>query len=105
MAGLDFHFEALEQCRTAVREVAEKFGAPAVAQAPVETVPARAFGTLSGASGLAGAINGIDTTLSAELGRISGLLDDVGDSLTTVKNNIRRVNTAGERDGERLLEA
>ncbi|MGI5485974.1 hypothetical protein [Microtetraspora malaysiensis] len=105
MAGLDFHFEALEQCRTAVRKVAEKFGAPAVAHAPTETVKATAFGRLDGSAGLAGAINSVDETLSAEFGRISGVLNGVDDSLTTVENNIRRVNKASERDGDRLGEA
>ncbi|MFF3664249.1 hypothetical protein [Microtetraspora malaysiensis] len=105
MEGLDFHFEALEQCRTAVREVAGEFGAPAVAHAPTETVKATAFGKLDGSAGLAGAINGIDDKLSSELGRISGVLDGVGDSLTTVQNNIHRVNTASEQDGKRQREA
>ncbi|WP_066933277.1 hypothetical protein [Microtetraspora fusca] len=115
MAGLDLHFKALERCRSALYEVARSFATPtgasesggggSTASGSGGGVGSSAFGRLSGSGGLAGAINEVEAALSSELGRVSGLLNANGNSLTTVGNNIRGVSRASEQDGERLARA
>ncbi|WP_067129675.1 hypothetical protein [Microtetraspora malaysiensis] len=111
MEGLDLHFKALEECRSALYDVAQSFAAPTGASGSGEAsgsgggVGSSAFGRLSSSGGLAAAINEVETALSTELGRVSGLLNANRNALATVENNIRAASKAAEQDGERLAQA
>ncbi|GAA4940433.1 hypothetical protein HD597_008969 [Nonomuraea thailandensis] len=91
MAGLDIHYDALDDCRTAARTLMGQFGGLAddyPAARPDSTI----FGRVGGASALADAVRDVETTCDSEFGKVKSLLESVERALDLVQSNVRRAN-------------
>jgi hypothetical protein len=91
MAGLDIHFEALDDCRTSAKTLMGKFGDLADGY-PAERPDSTIFGRLGGSSGLADAVRAVETACDSEFGKAKSLLESVERALDLVQDNVRRAN-------------
>ncbi|GAA2210613.1 hypothetical protein GCM10009850_060720 [Nonomuraea monospora] len=89
--GLDIHFDALDDCRTATRTLSGQFGDLADGY-PAERPDSTIFGRLGGSSGLADAVRTVETTCDSEFGKARSLLKSVERALDVVQDNVRRAN-------------
>ncbi|GAA3115415.1 hypothetical protein [Streptosporangium carneum] len=94
MAGIDYNYDALEQCRTTTRKLVGKFGELGEPY-PAKGTDSTMFGRLTDASALATAVDGIEKTVDDELANVTGKLDGVERALNDVQDNVRAANTAG----------
>ncbi|WP_336207641.1 hypothetical protein [Nonomuraea sp. LPB2021202275-12-8] len=91
MAVLDIHFDALDDCRSAAKRLAGKFGELAEGY-PAETTSSSIFGKLAGVSALATAVDGVEKTASSEFGKAKTLVEGVERALDQVQDNVRTAN-------------
>ncbi|MER7207237.1 hypothetical protein [Streptosporangium sp. NPDC000239] len=97
MAGIDYSYDALEQCRTTVHELMKNFGELG-GPYPAKTTDSTIFGRLTDSSALAEFLDGIEKTVDGELTNVTGKLKDVERALNDIEDNVRTANRAG---GER----
>ncbi|MEV7009906.1 hypothetical protein [Streptosporangium sp. NPDC051022] len=93
MAGIDYNYDALEQCRTTAKKLVGKFGElgdPYPARGTDSTV----FGRLTDSAALAAALDGVEKTVDDELANVTGKLRDVERALNDIEDNVRRANAA-----------
>lgn len=93
MAGIDYNYDALEQCRTTAKKLVGKFGElgdPYPAKGTDSTV----FGRLTDSSALATAVDGIERTVDEELANVTGKLKDVERALNDIEDNVRAADAA-----------
>ncbi|MFD8532942.1 hypothetical protein ACFV0L_36585 [Streptosporangium canum] len=90
MANLDIHFDALDDCRTAAKKLAGKFGDLAETY-PAQSTDSSIFGKLTSSSALAAAVDGIEKTVDSEMGNVKSKLEGVERALSTVEENLRSV--------------
>ncbi|SFL23791.1 hypothetical protein SAMN05216275_1892 [Streptosporangium canum] len=90
MANLDIHFDALDDCRTAAKKIAGKFGDLAETY-PAQTTDSSMFGRLTSSSELATLVDGIEKTVDSEMGDVQNKLKGVERALSTVEENLRSV--------------
>jgi hypothetical protein len=91
MAGLDIHFDALDDCRTSAKTLIGKFGDLADGY-PAERPDSTIFGRLSDSSALADAVRGVETTCDSEFGKAKSLVESVERALDLVQDNVRKAN-------------
>ncbi|MEU1386289.1 MULTISPECIES: hypothetical protein [unclassified Nonomuraea] len=91
MAGLDIHFEALDDCRIAAHAVANKFGDLADGF-PATAVDSSIFGKLAGSSALATVVDGVEGVTDRECGKAKSLVQSVERALDLVESNVRKAN-------------
>ncbi|TDC02125.1 hypothetical protein E1267_30070 [Nonomuraea longispora] len=94
MAGLDIHFDALDDCRTSARTVAGKFLDLAEAY-PHDRPDSTIFGRLSDSSALADAVRDVELAADSEFGKAKSLVSGVERALDLVQDNVRRANNPG----------
>ncbi|GGQ02559.1 hypothetical protein GCM10010140_35920 [Streptosporangium pseudovulgare] len=94
MAGVDIHFQMLDQCRTTAKTLAGKFEELG-GQYPAKTADSSVFGRLTDSSGLAAALDTVEKTLDDQLGRVGKKLRLVERALDQVQDNVRGANRAG----------
>ncbi|NUO96804.1 MAG: hypothetical protein HOV96_15060 [Nonomuraea sp.] len=92
MAGLDIHFDALDDCRTAAKTVAGKFGDLADGY-PAKAADSSIFGKLAGSSALATAVDLVESTADREFGKAKSLVQSVERALDLVESNVRKANS------------
>ncbi|SNS79726.1 hypothetical protein SAMN05216276_101685 [Streptosporangium subroseum] len=91
MAGLDLHFDALEQCRTATNKVVKQFRALSGLY-PAQGSDSSIFGKLADSSALATALDDVEKTIDSELGSVTSKLDAVERALDDVQRNVRKAD-------------
>ncbi|MBB4918692.1 hypothetical protein ACFY19_39685 [Streptosporangium saharense] len=94
MAGIDYNYDALEQCRTTVKKLVGRFGDLGDPY-PAKGTDSTMFGRLTDASNLATALDGIEKTIDEELANVTGKLKDVEHALNDIEDNVRTANRAG----------
>ncbi|NUR88107.1 MAG: hypothetical protein HOY71_28810 [Nonomuraea sp.] len=92
MAGLDIHFDALDDCRIAAKTVAGKFGDLAEGY-PAKAADSSIFGKLADSSALATAVDLVESTADREFGKAKSLVQSVERALDLVESNVRKANT------------
>jgi hypothetical protein len=92
MAGLDIHFEALDDCRTSAKTVSGKFGDLAEGY-PARSADSSIFGKLAGSAGLAAAVDKVESTADGEFGKAKSLVESVERALDLVEDNVRKANS------------
>ncbi|MFG1703413.1 hypothetical protein ACFLIM_09475 [Nonomuraea sp. M3C6] len=91
MAGLDIHFDALDDCRTSAKTLKGKFGDLAD-DYPADRPDSTIFGRLGDSSALADAVRSVETTADNEFGKAKSLMESVERALDLVQDNVRRAN-------------
>ncbi|MEV0159262.1 hypothetical protein B0I32_103235 [Nonomuraea fuscirosea] len=97
MTALDIHFQALEDCAKTAREVAGQlqYTATKVESAGSGLLGgASIFGKLAGASGLASAVNDVETMVGDEFEAARDKIGAVAKALGAVEQNVRAANKA-----------
>ncbi|MEV0236476.1 hypothetical protein [Nonomuraea sp. NPDC050786] len=91
MAGLDIHFDALDDCRSSAKTLIGKFGDLADGY-PAGRPDSTIFGKLGDSSALADAVSTVETTADSEFGQVKSLVESVERALDQVQENVRRAN-------------
>ncbi|MGW4412185.1 hypothetical protein ACWEJ6_49880 [Nonomuraea sp. NPDC004702] len=92
MAGLDIHFEALDDCRIAAKTVAGKFGDLAEGF-PAGAADSSIFGKLADSAALATAVDQVESVADREFGKAKSLVQSVERALDLVESNVRKANS------------
>ncbi|MFI6918569.1 hypothetical protein ACIBIZ_01350 [Nonomuraea spiralis] len=92
MAGLDIHFDALDDCRIAANGVVGKFGDLAD-DYPAKAADSTIFGKLADSSALATVVDRVENTADREFSKAKSLVQSVERAMDLVQSNVRKANS------------